>query len=336
MRSSTFKKAAIGAALAVAYASGASAAITAPGGFGESFMHFTNFQFRIGDGAPGLSPLGPLGAAGTSGTETSTASAFLNGAGVAGSGCGVTNLGVGYSCLATIGSGFAPGGALVPQTGDPLSPTGAGSGGLSSSVGDSRTGLAEVYLHSLSQLSVGGQTNASSTQDLNAVFSIPSAAGAIPVELTFDMERFIRAGLGQDSRSANATSVFNVTIKRNNIPIFLWQPTGDTTSDLIICNVAITCLSHSDPFALSSNLTVDNEIADRTAGADGSEINYAGGGTQSGFFEVEVVLPGGFDYTVEINGRVTSSTRIPEPGTVALLGLGLLGLGAVARRSRKA
>lgn len=322
------------AALGLLYAASSSAVITAPGAFGESFMHFTNFQFRVGNGAPGLSPIGPLGTGGTSGTETSSAAAILNGIGVAPTGCGVTNLGVSYSCLATTGVGFAPLGKYVPQTASPLAPAGNGSAGLSESTGDSRLGIAEVYLHSLSQMTGGGSTNSSGVQDLNAQFAVSTLVGpAIPVELSFDLERFIRAGLGQTNISANATSVFNVTVKRNGTTIFLWEPSGNPAD--LFCRTGFTCAAFNDPFALNSNITVDREIADRSAAADGSQVTYTGGGTQTGFFEAELILPAGATYIIEINGRVSSSARIPEPGTIALLGLGLFGVATVLRRGQK-
>jgi hypothetical protein len=325
----------VSAALGLVYAASSSATITEPGGFGESFMHFTNFQFRQGNNAAGISPGPVLGTAGITGTETSTASAILNGIGVAPTGCGVTNLGVSYTCQATTGVGFAPLGPLTPQTDLVLAPVGAGSAGYSSSLGDSRTGTAEVYLHSLSQLNGPGNANSSGTQDLNSQFVITTGIAGIPVELTFNMERFIRAGLGQDQISANATSVFNLTVKRDGQIIFLWAPSGDPTD--AICRAGFSCNVFSDPFSLNSNITVDRQIADRTAAADGSQIDYTVAGTQTGFFEAELFLPGGFTYIIEINGRVTSSTRLlPEPGTIALLGLGLFGLGVVLRKKQQA
>jgi len=326
----------IGTACALSYAAAGHAAITAPGGFGEAFMHFTNFQFRIGDGAAGVSAAGALGTSTTTGNETSTASAILNGVGAAPTGCGVTSFGDPYTCLATIGSGFTPLGSTTPRTADPLTPTGAGSGGLSSSLGDSRTGTAEVYLHSLSQLAGGGNTNASSTQRLNATYDIAAALVAIPIELTFNMERLMRAGLAQNQIAADATGEFSITVKRGGTTVLIWEPNGSTTTDFALCrtDLGLICTSFSDPFALNSNVTIDHEIGDLTSAANGSETPYTGGGTQTGLFEVEVFLPAGFSYTVEINGTVTSSARIPEPGSLALLGLGLLGLGAIARRKQ--
>jgi hypothetical protein len=325
----------IGTALAVAYASSASATITEPGGFAQAFMHFTDFQFRIGDNKAGLSEFGALGTAGTSGTEVSNAVAFLNGVGAAGSGCGTTDLGEAYTCLATIGAGFAPSGSTTPQTVNPLAPAGNGSGSLSSSLGDSRTGTAEVYLHSLSQLNAAGNTNAGATQDLFAAFSVDTSGLQLPglqVELSFLADRFVRAGLGQAQRSASATTSFTVNVKQNNNLIFSWSPNGGAGG--LLC--AVACAEFSDAFTLNSNISIENQIADRTSANDGSNIDYVGQGmTQTGgFFEAEVFLASGFIYDVEIIGRVTSSTRIPEPGTIALLGLGLLGLGGVLRKKQ--
>lgn len=333
----------VGAALGLAYAASSSATISNPGGFGEAFMHFTNFKFSIGDQALGTTGAA-LGTTGTSGTESYNSAAALNGTSATPTGCDTTNLGVSYTCTATIGVGFNPSGALTPQTAASLTPAGAGAAGISKSTGDSRTGTAEVYLHSLSQLAGGGSTNSSSNQDLNATFTIPVIAptptnpGGILVELKFDADYFIRAGLGQQNISANATSVFTVEVTDSaGNQVLLWRPNGTTGTLSGSCVGAGTCVEYSDAFSLNNtNLSLNgNGPQDVTKNATGTTIAYNGtNGFRSGNFETEIFLPGGDEYTIDIIGRVTSSTRVPEPGTIALLGLGLLGLGAVASKKR--
>lgn len=352
----TFKKVAgsVAAAVAVAYAGPSAADIPSPGALGNAFLHFTNFRFSIGDQDRGTTgaPIGAAIAVGdltipaSSAVETATTTAQFNGVDAVPVGNGTYDLGETYAAKATLGPIWSvPGSELVPVTGDNPTLT-PGAGGFTSSTGDSRIGTAEVYIHSVSALSGTGSANSSATQLLGAEFTldVDAAEGSgLAIELAFNLERFIRAALGQDGKNASAGTTWSITVTdENGDDYFVWTPNGSNplgvegvgglSGSCISSGSAYgggtrNCSSFSDQFTMQNSRTTLTEN-DRIVPNDGSfDVEF-------GYFEAEVFLPNGL-YTVSIVGSATTNAEmVPEPATLALLGIGLLGLGVGVGRRR--
>lgn len=363
-------KLATGVALALGVSSAAHAL---PAAVADGMLHLTNFVIQYGDGlnnnpftTAGSRNVGPFGAYAGGGKICSTDPTLP------GNVCSPTLTLLGTenadataglypdSFPATtvtspnnaFGSTFSPTVAVGPDAGafvagTPITAPVAGttnnySASQSSSVGNSvfGAGAADVILHS--QVSIGSSTpvgrdgSAFSNQNLSSSLFLTSTS-AETYQLSFDAERFWRGALAQAGIEAKGSTEFYLEVIDLLNPdidsnlIMSWKPGSNFGSSLDgSCVSDGSCTQFSNPFSLNGN-------ADAPITGGNQQGSRLASNTVNRYFELELALDAG-QYQFKITGKSAADaavSAIPEPSSILLLGIGLLGLCSGLRRARK-
>ena len=347
----------ISAALALSYGASAFAAIPPVGAIADASLDISNFRILAGNGAAGggteLKINGVTVAAGGGNVNIGAVQSFAQSStqlsGFANDVDGETSNAVGgpldvFSSSGAVavlrgGSLFDTGtntGISAPLTANGYTPhtilTGnpvtSFAGGSSSSIGNAVVlALPADLVRVESQVSiVGGPISGLSQakQPLNTTFQVVLLA-AQRFQMSFLADGFLRAALGQPGIAADASFQWSasVTAQGSTSKILNWQPNGVVGLSPGFegsCVAALTCTEFADAFSLNNGVNA--------LGVEDNVIDDAIGG-----FEVELLLnPGIYNFLITHATLADATTPIPEPTTLALLGLGLVGAGVSRRR----
>lgn len=166
------------------------------------------------------------------------------------------------------------------------------------------------------------------------VFSVGSSSGSL--ELDFNANPQLRAAIselngGFFDAQGNINASFTLT-RTNGGGFVSWAPNGSTDQNCFVAGLAgVTCNEDADDFSLNAN---------RSTGVNPDDEQYRYGDASFGAYGVTLrgLQEGTYSLALNVNTSAVV-TRIPEPGTLALLGLGSLasfGIAARRRREKKA
>ncbi len=170
------------------------------------------------------------------------------------------------------------------------------------------------------QTADSANSNATLSSGTELVISIILTGGSVTLDLSFLAEAYVESDVNLASGTGLSASDVNVQFNLSSADdggvLVLWTPQGTAQSDCAAIGGPI-CTEDADGGDLNRGVN---------AGGDSDNETYSTGAAAAAFGITVTGLTAG-EYTLTLSGVTkTNLSRVPVPGTLMLLGLGLLGM----------
>lgn len=173
-------------------------------------------------------------------------------------------------------------------------------------------------------------SNAEIQSNTNLNWILTLAAGSLT--LTFgadpDMKVQINDIPGLFSAQSNMNASFSLS-KNDGSESVTWSPQGTGANDCVATGGSVACVETADGADLNRNISTGTNPSLIT----NPDYNV---GQVFALFGIQITGLSGGEYSLSLNALTsTNVVRVPEPGTIALLGAALAGIGFASRRKSK-
>ncbi|RJG50407.1 EDSAP-1 family PEP-CTERM protein [Motilimonas pumila] len=184
------------------------------------------------------------------------------------------------------------------------------------------------------ELVTDGLGTSTSVNTLNSTVDFVWEGGDTKFNIEFDASAYLEAFVGEGFEDALAEAQYTQSYQIIDNTAFDENPDDPFQGVILQWNaddLTVGLQGASDPFSLNDSVQRDNT-------ANGARTSLFGtvGTAKTGFFKASSMfsLINGHNYTLNsiTSSYATAKLRIPEPASIALFGLGLLGLSQIRRR----